>query len=51
MCEISKTPNIPANPPNPCIPPTQTTGAVFQITSSKLYAPGVTLSTNDNIKF
>ena len=27
------------------------TGVNFTINSTKLYAPGVTLSTNDNIKF
>ena len=27
------------------------TGVNFMINSTKLYAPGVTLSTNDNIKF
>ena len=53
--ELLRNPNIPANPntnsPSPRISRTPTTSAIFQITSSKLYGPVVTLSINDNIKF
>ena len=38
-----KTSNIPdnpnVNPPNPRLPPIQTTGAMIQLTSSKIYVP------------
>ena len=57
-CNISKilmTPrvlgNINANPPIPDVPAIQTTGAKFEINNAKDYAPKVTLSINDNIKF
>ena len=51
ISEITRTLNINANLPNPPIPPTQTAGALFQTTSSKLYVSVATLSINDNIKF
>ena len=40
-----------ANPPVLDVAATQTTGAIFQITSSKHYLPVATLFLNDNIKF
>ena len=53
--EILKTPEVPAtpaaNPPTDHVPPTQTTGVTFQITSDKLCVPVVTFSINDNIIF
>ena len=53
--EISRTPKISANSaPNPStdlFPPIQTTTAIFQINSAKLYVPLSKLSINDNIKF
>ena len=39
-----------ANPPVQARATTRITGAIFQITSSKLYVPLITLSTNDTIK-
>ena len=55
ICKISRTPEIPDNPPtNPPtnrLPPSQTTGATYQINSAKLYVPVVILFVNDNIKF
>ena len=49
------TPRIPPNPDtNPLVQKVvaiQTTSATFQINNVKLYAPVVTLSINDNIKF
>ena len=53
--EISRTPKVSANSaPNPStdlFPPIQTTTAIFQINSAKLYVPVSKLSVNDNIKF
>ena len=40
-----------ANPPNLAREATETTGTTFQIKSTKLYFPVVTLSINENIKF
>ena len=55
ISEIYKTPEVPANPnanpPNPLIQVTATTGATFQINNAKLYVAVVTLSINDDIKF
>ena len=55
LSEIFDTPEIDANPPsNPPIahtPATSTTGALFQINSTKIYFPVVTLTINDNINF
>ena len=52
--EISKTaavaPNQNANPPVQAMTTTRITGAIFQITSSKLYVPMITLSANNTIK-
>ena len=52
--EISRTAVVAANPnANPIAQAratTQTTGAIFQLTSCKLYVLVVTLSINDNIK-
>ena len=54
ICEIHKTPEVPANPnanlPNPLIQATATTGTIFQINNAKLYVPIVTLSINDKVK-
>ena len=48
ISEISRTPEMDgANPADA----TLTTGATFQINNAKFYAPVVTLSINDNIKF
>ena len=51
-CKISE---IDANPPavlpNGHAPATSTTSALFQINSTKLYVPVVTLSINNSIKF
>ena len=49
--EISRTDALAANPHNPARAATDTTGATFQINSTKLYVPVVTLFLNDNIKF
>ena len=53
--EIKRTSNIPdnpnVNPPNPRLPPTQTTGAIIQLTSSKICVPVVNLSIRGKIKF
>ena len=53
--EISRTPKVSANSaPNPStdlFPPIQTTTAIFQIYSAKLYVPVSKLSVNDNNKF
>ena len=43
--------NLHANPPVPASAATTISGAIFQITSSKLYVLIVTLSINNNIKF
>ena len=55
ISETYKTPKVPANPmanpPNPLIQATATTGATFQINNAKFYFPVVTLSINDNVKF
>ena len=55
ISQICKTPQDPANPianpPNPLIQATQTTGATFKINNAKLYVLVVTLSINNNIKF
>ena len=55
LSEVSITPGIGgnprANPPLPAVVAIQTTGATFQINYAKLYAPDVTLSINDDIKF
>ena len=40
-----------ASPPNPARAATETTSATFQKTSANLYAPELTLSINDNIRF
>ena len=49
--EISRTDEVPsysaANPPSDRVPPTETTGATFQINNAKLYVPVVTLFKND----
>ena len=39
-----------ANPPAQAVRATETDSLPFQITSDKLYVPGVTLSINDSIK-
>ena len=53
--EIKRTSNIPdnpnVNPPNPRLPPTQTTGAIIQLTSSKIYVPVVNLPIKGKIEF
>ena len=46
---IDDNPN--ANPPAQAVRATQTDSLLFQITSDKLYVPGVTLSIHDSIKF
>ena len=55
ISEIFNTPEIDANPPavlpNGHAPATSTTSALFQINSTKLYVPVVTLSINNSIKF
>ena len=55
ISEISRTPEAPANstasPPTDRFPSTQTSGATFQINSTDLYVPVVSLSINDKIKF
>lgn len=55
ISEIKRTSNITdnpnVNPPNPRLPPTQTTGAITQLTSSKICVPVVNLSIRGKIKF
>ena len=55
ISEISRTPEAPANstasPPTDRFPSTQLSGATFQINSTELYVPVVSLSINDKIKF
>ena len=55
LSEIFSTPEIDANPasksPSAHATETQTTSPLFQISSTKLYVPVVTLTINDNIKF
>ena len=48
LFEISITPEVCGDNPRDVI---QTTGATFQINTAKFYAPVVTLSINENIKF
>ena len=48
LFEISITPEVCGDNPMDVI---QTAGATFQINTAKLYAPVVTLSINENIKF
>ena len=54
ISEISITPEISTNTtvnlPGTAVAATLTNGATFQISNTKLYAPVVTLSINDNIK-
>ena len=51
IVEILRAPKISANPPNPCISPTRTTGGIFKISSSKFYVPVITFYINDSIRF
>ena len=55
ISEIIRTPEVPAgpaaNPSTDLVRPTQTTEATFEINDCKPYAPVVTFSINDNIKF
>ena len=48
--EISRTLEVLANTTTECAPPTQTTEATFQLNSTRLYMPVLTLSTNDDIR-
>ena len=48
--EMSRTAAVAVNPLDPVRAATETTGATFQINSTKLYVYVVTLSINDNIK-
>ena len=54
ISEVSITPIVPvnpnANPPDPDVVATQTTGATFQVNNAKRYVSVVTLSIKDNIK-
>ena len=43
--------NLHAKPPVQDVDGTETTSAIFQINSAKLYVPVVTLFINDNINF
>ena len=43
--------NLHAKPPVQEVDGTETTSAIFQINSAKLYVPVVTLFINDNINF
>ena len=47
---MSRTAAVAVNPLDPVRAATETTGATFQINSTKLYVYVVTLSINDNIK-
>ena len=49
--KISRTAAVAVNPYNPARTEAETTGATFQINSTKLYVAVVTLSINDNIRF
>ena len=55
ISEISRTPeiaaNLAANPPIAHVTASLTIEATFEINKAKFYAPVVTLSINDNIKF
>ena len=48
--EISRTLEVLVNPTTECAPPTQTTEATFQLNSTRLYVPVLTLSINDDIR-
>ena len=50
ISQISRTAAVAANPPNSAREATETSSATFQITSTELYVPVVTLSTQDHIK-
>ena len=43
--------NSNANPPNPLIQTTATTGTTFQVNNAKIHVSVVMLSINDHIKF
>ena len=51
ISQISSTSEVAANPPNTARETPKTNSATFQINNAKLYAPLVTLSINNNIKF
>ena len=55
ISKISRTPEVPpnsaANLPTDRFLPKQTTGGPFQITSTKLYVPVVTLYIDDNVNY
>ena len=50
ISQISRTAAVAANPPNSAREATETSSATFQITSTELHVPVVTLSTQDHIK-